>query len=52
MKRENNLNVAFLPEAREVYEAPVIETVEVRVEKGFQVSGSDGLDPPGDDESW
>ena len=28
-----------LKDTREVYEAPVVEAVEVRVEQGFQMSG-------------
>jgi len=40
MKRDNNINKVFLPEAREVYKAPVIETVEVMVERGFQATGN------------
>ena len=28
------------PETREVYEAPVMETVEVKVEQGFQMSAT------------
>jgi len=36
-------------ETKEVYEAPVIEIVEVRVEQGFQASGPPGLDSPPDE---
>ena len=41
MKRDN-VNIVFLTEAREAYMAPVVEMVEVRVEKGFELSGSPG----------
>jgi len=55
MRRDSIIDLTFLPEAREVYEAPVIETVEVRVERGFQATG-DGSDElgerPDDGGSW
>ena len=44
-------NLTGMAETREVYEAPVIETVEVKVERGFQESGfGDMGSSPGD--SW
>ena len=36
----NKLTTASLSDTREVYEAPVIEAVEVSVEQGFQASTS------------
>ena len=42
------LNPTNLPGMEEAYEAPMIETVEVRVEKGFQES----LESPEDDGSF
>ena len=38
MKTENLINPASFPETKEVYEAPVIETVEIKVERGFEDS--------------
>ena len=38
MEIKNKLNRAGLPDARETYETPIIEIVEVRVEQGFQGS--------------
>ena len=46
MKRDNHINVVFLAEAREAYMAPVVEMVEVRVEKGF---GDSDITNPGSD---
>jgi len=43
MKTENKTAMTVLPDIKEVYEAPVIQTVEVRVEQGFQIS--DLVDP-------
>ena len=40
MKKENKINRDRSMGKREVYEAPLIETVEVRVEQGFQSSPS------------
>jgi len=44
METENKTAMAILPETKEVYEAPVIQTVEVRVEQGFQISGPGEID--------
>ena len=38
MKRENIIYVDSWVKLREVYIAPVIETVEIKVEKGFQIT--------------
>ena len=47
---KENINMEGLMESREAYEAPVIETVEVRIEQGFQeTGGSRSLAEPGDD---
>jgi len=48
MEKEIELIPVNLPGVKETYEVPVIETVEVRVEKGFQGT-NDGLggDEPG-----
>ena len=35
---QKNVKTPKLQETKEVYEAPVIETVEVKVERGFQTS--------------
>ena len=41
------------PAPVEAYEAPVIEIVDVRVERGFQGSGDEDLDySPSDRRSW
>ena len=47
------------PGVKETYEVPVIETVEVRVERGFQGTGGgsgdlggEGGNPGGTDGSW
>jgi len=48
MIRNNKIDLAGLPEIREIYETPVIEMVEVRVEQGFQsspLSPDDDKDP-------
>jgi hypothetical protein len=37
MKKNNEMPV-FTQDSKEMYEAPVIEAVEVRVEQGFQAS--------------
>jgi len=39
---------------REVYEAPIMEAVEIRVEQGFQMSGATPtmLGKPVDEKSW
>jgi len=42
---ENKNTAAILPEMKGVYEAPVIEIVEVKVEQGFQGT----ITPPGGD---
>ena len=34
-----------MKETREVYEAPVMEIVEIKVELGFQMSGAGGVSP-------
>ena len=54
MKRDDNIDKVFLPEAREVYKAPVIETIEIRVERGYQATGdeSDDLGTPIGGGSW
>ena len=44
MKTENKTAMAVLPDTKEMYEAPVIQTVEVRVEQGFQISGPGDTD--------
>jgi hypothetical protein len=47
MEKNNEMPV-FIQDSKETYEAPVIETVEVRVEQGFQASPSspnDGFNP-------
>jgi hypothetical protein len=46
-----------LAETKEVYEAPIIKTIEVRVEQGFQQTGSsqdesETLNTPGGRGSW
>ena len=38
MGRDNKIILASAVETSEVYEAPVIEMIEVRVEKGFQIT--------------
>jgi len=45
MERENETAPENMPEIKEAYEAPVITTIEVRVEQGFQTSPP----PPGND---
>ena len=56
MERDNQINQPSLLETRELYEAPAIEVVEVRVERGFQDSEeteSEGLEGrPGGIGSW
>jgi hypothetical protein len=47
MEKENKITTAYLPEA---YEAPVIEIIEVRVEQGFNCSGSLGGNPNDSDD--
>jgi hypothetical protein len=47
MKRESKAKIVSLQETKEVYQAPVIETVEVRVELGFQATG---IASPDDDD--
>ena len=46
---KNAVNPASMPGTREVYEAPVIDTVEVQVEQGFQTSSPAGLDSTDED---
>ena len=51
MKTTNVSNRIDFPEIDEMYEAPVIKTVEVKVEQGFQMSGPSPAPPgpaPGD----
>jgi hypothetical protein len=58
--KNNQLNPAEKAESKELYEAPVIETIEVRVEQGFQLTGggtgsgneSEDLSTPGGKGSW
>ena len=38
-----NILTSVLPKSKKAYEAPAIEIIEVRVERGFQESG-DGID--------
>jgi len=51
MKTINELSTASKPETKEAYEAPVIEIVEVLVERGFQAT-SESLsgNPNGEDD--
>jgi len=35
MKTNKIMNTEILPEVKETYEAPVIEVIEVKVERGF-----------------
>jgi len=51
MERENKIVPTNLSETRETYEAPVIETIEVRVEQGFQLSPDSRLDSAPDDDA-
>ena len=53
MIRNNKIDLAGLPKIREIYETPVIEMVEVRVEQGFQSSPLDPGDGKDDNEyTW
>lgn len=47
MKKENKTKTASLPKTREIYLAPVMEAIEVEVEKGFAETRS--MAAPGDD---
>jgi len=38
MEKDNKITTAYLPEIKEMYEAPIIKMVEVKVEQGFQAS--------------
>ena len=48
MEKENKLILVNQPDTRETYAAPVIEIVGVRVERGFQDTGTDSIDDKGD----
>ena len=45
MEKETKTAPVNVPETKEAYEAPVIETIEVRVEQGFQASLGDPRNP-------
>ena len=47
METKNEIN-SVQPETKEAYVPPAIETVEVRVERGFECSSLGGDDPDGD----
>lgn len=47
MKTENKIIITNMPETKEVYETPIIEIAEVKVEQGVQMSPPPG---PGDDD--
>ena len=51
MKTENKTAMAVLPDTKEMYEAPLIQSVEVEVEQGFLAS-LDRLESPTDDASY
>jgi len=51
MKTINELCTASKPEVKKVYEAPVIEIVEVLVEQGFQATSGNLNDDPNDGDS-
>jgi len=54
MEKNNQLNPVSLLD-RELYEAPVVEIVEVRVERGFQSTGESdelGGGTPGGGKTW
>ena len=38
MEKENKIYMDSLVKSKEVYIAPVIETIEVKVEQGFEIS--------------
>ena len=38
MEKENKICFADMAEAKEVYKAPVIEIIEVIIERGFEIS--------------
>lgn len=46
MEKEKQTGMDNQPETKEVYRAPVIETVEVRVEQGFGTYGGGRDDIP------
>jgi len=53
MERENIKFSAGSAETREVYEAPVIEMIDIRVEQGFQLSlSSPDSDRDGNEYTW
>ena len=52
MEKENNINMDSLAEKREVYKAPVIEMVEVRVEQGFQITTSPESERSAEEYTW
>ena len=52
MKTKHLINTANIPETMEVYEAPVIETVEVQIEQGFQLSSPASPDDGNPDYVW
>ena len=51
MKAENKLSRTNKPGAKETYEAPVIEIVEVKVEHGFQATSDTLSGNPNDEDS-
>ena len=50
MKKEYKIYMESVEELREVYDAPVIEMIEVVVERGFSESLRNG--PNGSDDDW
>lgn len=50
METNDFLSPTSFLETKEEYKAPIIEVVEVRVEKGFQASSLEGS--PGDDSTY
>ena len=52
MERKNKIYVNAWVKSREVYIAPVIEMVEVRVEQGFQITTSPESERSAEEYTW
>jgi len=51
METKYIISPVIIPETKEIYEAPVIQVVEVKVEQGVQMSGRMG-DNPNETDPW
>jgi len=50
MEKENKIFCADMAEAKELYKAPIIEIIEVIIERGFEISLGAEMDD--NDKTW